>query len=236
MSLFGPPNIIKYRKAGRIRKLVKLLNNKDHQIEIESLKALNEITNDKTLDLDRKENWILNFHYDGALKAIRKLNKDQQSSIEQLTQKLIIEKEDLEKKNEDYNFTIAELKKQFQESFKDPRTGDVKFIPELMNILGENKEFLYTLKLANTRSMGQFNGVIVTNDEIIYFELNLFYKIMGIRLDEIHEFIFKDGIFNKSIKIINKSGDYIKIPVDDGDKEMIDFIESRYKENIENHN
>ena len=227
MSLFGSPNINKYRKKGRIRRLVKLLNNKDQQIEKEALKALNEITNDEALDRDRKENWLLNFHYEGALKAIRKLNKEQQSSIEQLTKKLMKEKEDIERENEEKKQILDELKKQFQESFKDTRTGDDKFIPELMNILGNNKEFLYTIKLANTRSMGQFNGVIVTNDEIIYFELNLFHKVMGIRFDEMQEFIFKDGIFNKSIKIINNSGGYIKIPVDDSDKDMIAFIESK---------
>jgi hypothetical protein len=231
MSLFGPPNIIKYRKKGRIRKLVKMLNNKDHQIKLESLKALNDITNDEALDRDRKENWLLNYHYKGALKAIRKLNKEQQSSIEQLTQKLMKEKEELEKKNENNKLAIEQLKKQFQESFKDTRTGDDKFIPELLNILGNKKEFLFTKKLANTRSMGQFNGVIVTNEEIIYFEFNLFHKVMGIRFDEIDEFIFKDGIFNKSIKIINKAGGYIKIPVDDTDKDMIDFIKS--KENVD---
>jgi len=227
MSLFGPPNIIKYRKNGRIRKLVKLLNNKDHQIELESLKALNDIINDEALDRDRKENWLLNFHYEGALKAIRKLNKEQQAAIEQLTQKLKKEKEDIERENEDKKQVIDELKRQFEESFKESIAGETKFIPELMNILGRNKEFLYTVKLLNTRSMGRFNGVIVTNDEIIYFELNVFHKVMGIRFDEINEFIFKDGIFNKSIKIINKTGGYIKIPVDDTDKDMIAFIESK---------
>jgi hypothetical protein len=233
MSLFGQPNIKKYRKKGRIRKLVKLLNNKDHQIEIESLKALMDITNDETLDLDRKENWLLNFHYEGALKAIRKLNKEQQTAIEQLTQKLVKEKEDLVRKLEAKKQTLDELKKQFLKSFNSEGFSEKNFYTDLLKILGENKRFLYTLKMVNTRQLGEFNGVIVTTDEIIYFELNVFHKVMGIRFDEMQEFIFKDGIFNKSIKVINKSGGYIKIPVDDGDKEMIDFIKSKI--NISTH-
>lgn len=230
MSLFGPPNIIKYRKEGRIRKLVKLLNNKDQQIVDEALNALNDITNDETLQFDRKENWFLHFHYAGAIKAINKLNKEQQSSIAQLTQKIIKEKEYLERKNEQEKYAIDELKRQFEDTFKDKRAYD-KFFPDLMNILGKNKEFLYTLKYVNTHSMGLFNGVIVTNDEIIYFELNLFHNVMGIRFDDIHEYIFKDGFFNKNIKIKNKSGDYMEIPVDDNNKEMIAFIESKHQEN-----
>jgi hypothetical protein len=231
MSLFGPPNVDKIRKKGKIKKLVSLITNNDPDLASKALNALKLIVNDKGLEKERKKEWLA-YEYENIFKKIEKLDSDKQASINQLTQILKEEKSELDKKAKSEKFERDILINRFEDSFE-PLTGSRdKFYDDLWNILGENKEFLHTMRLMNSRAMGEFSGVIVTKDEIIYFELNVFHKILGIRLDEIREFKF--GLLNANIKIKNVFGDYIKIPIDETDKELVNYIESRYKNNVEN--
>jgi len=230
MSLFGPPDVDKYSKNGNIKKLVKLLTNKDSRLVSDALNALQQIANDKELEKARIEEWFP-YQYENIIKRIEKLDSDKQESIKQLVKILQIEKDELDKKNEADKHEKDELKKRFEDSFSSLSGTTDDFFNDLLKILGENKDFLHTMELLNTRAMGNFNGVIVTRDEIIYFELNVFPKVMSIRLDEIRE--FKYGFLNTSIKIKNIFGDYIKIPVDETDKVLVEYIEGRYKKNIE---
>lgn len=230
MSLFGPPNIDNFRKKGSIKKLVKLLTHDDPELASNALIALQQIAIDKELEQTRKKGWFL-YEYENIIKKIGKLDNDKQESIKNLTQILQSEKNELDKKNEAVKQERDELKKCFEDSFKSLSGTTDNFFNDLQKILGENKDFLHTMKFPNTRAMGTFSGVIVTKDEIIYFELNVFPKIMCVRLDEIKE--FKYGFLNTSIKIKNVFGDYIKIPVEEDDKKLVDFIQTRYQKNIE---
>lgn len=229
MPLFSPPDIDKYCKKGNIKKLVKLLSKKDSELASSALSALKEIPKNKELEQIRRKEWY-DYEYENIFKRIKKLDKKTQVSLNELTQILQSEKDELDLKANVEKQERDELKKRFEDSFQSLSGTTDDFFNDLWKILGENKDFLYTMKLLNTRAMGSFSGVIVTKDEIIYFELNVFPKVMGIRLDEIRE--FKYGFLNSSIKIKNIFGDYIKISTDETDKKMVDYIESRYKKNI----
>lgn len=223
MPLFGSPNVDKLRKKGHIGKLVGLLTHKDAHIASSALTALQQIANDKELERYRKQSWAL-YSYADVIKKIRKLNKEQRASIEQLFQNLITEKNELEKKKRGpAKRDRDELKKRFEDSFKSLSMADDNFFNKLWNILGENKEFVHTKKLPGRLLMSSFSGVIVTKDEIIYFELNLAPKVVAIRFNEINEFKF--GMLKTSIKIKDQKGTWMQFPIGDGDWKMLAFIE-----------
>ncbi|MBN2395966.1 MAG: hypothetical protein JXC36_05845 [Candidatus Atribacteria bacterium] len=122
-----------------------------------------------------------------------------------------------------------ELKKQFEKQFESSIGATDNFWVELMNILGKNKEWKFTAKLPGKYTLSSFSGVIITNNELIYFELNLAPKVLGIRFDDIKSFEIT-GYIQKYMKIQNNRGDMIKLPVDETKKkdiEIIAFIESR---------
>jgi len=224
MPLFGSPNVDKLRKKGHIGKLVGLLTYKDADIASSALTALQQIANDKELERYRKQSWAL-FFYEDVIKKIGKLNKEQRASIEQLFQNLITEKNELEKKKRGpAKPDRDELKKRFEDSFKSLSMADDNFFNKLWNILGENKEFVHTKKLPGRFSLSSFSGVIVTKDEIIYFELNIAPKVVAIRFNEINELKF--GMLKTKIKIKDQKGTWIQIPLTTySDKMMVSFIE-----------
>ena len=222
MSLFGPPNVDRYRKNGHIEKLVGLLTYKDTHIASSALTALQQIANDKELERYRKQSWPL-FIYEHVIKKIEKLNKEQRASIEQIFKKLITEKNELEKKNAGIHPGINELKKRFKDSFESLSGTDKDFFNDLWSILGENKEFVFTKKLPGRRAMSSFSGYIVTKDEIIYFELNIAHKIVAIRFNEITEFKF--GMLKFKVEITDQKGTWMQIPHGDGYYKMVAFIE-----------
>jgi hypothetical protein len=176
--------------------------------------------------------WEL-YNYTNAIKKIEKLDYDNKSSIEQLTKMLILEEKEWCKKAEAFQIKKDELKKRFEDSFKSLSGTTDDFFIKLMQILGENKDFLYIMNLPGKYSMSSFSGVIVTKDEIIYFELNLAPKVIGFRFEDIIEFSV-GGFWNESLKIKTQAGDYLKIPIGESVKDMVAFIEEKYQKVIKN--
>ena len=223
MPLFGPPNVDRHRKKGHIGKLVGLLTYKDADIASSALTALQQIANDKELERYRKQSWAL-YIYEHVIKKIEKLNKEQRASIEQLFQKLITEKHEIEKKNAAAKRGSDELKKRFEDSFKSLSGATDDFFNDLWSILSENKEFLFTKKFPGKYVGSPFPGVIVTKDEILYFHLHLrWHRVAAVRFNEINEFKF--GMLKSSIKIKDQKGTWMKIPLGGDDYRMVAFIE-----------
>ena len=229
MSLFGPPNVDKLRNRGDIGKLVRLLTHKDRHVASNALSALKQIAEDKEREQDRKQFWEL-YNYTNVIKKIQKLDSENKSAIEQLTKMLMTEEDALRKKAEKFQRDKNDIKKRFEESFKSLAMADDDFFNQLMKALGENKDFLYIMKLPGVYSMSSFSGVIVTKDEVIYFELNIGSEVYCFYYNEMKE--VKLGKYK--IKIISTKGYSMEFPISDEEKEMVAFIEEKYQKIIKN--
>lgn len=231
MSLFGPPNVDKYRKYGNIKKLVKLLTDKNPHIVSSALNALQQIADNKNLEKDR-EGWWDPKRFESLIKKINKLDNDKQVSIEKLTQKLKTEKDKLEKKIEAKHRDVEELTKRLEENFilKYESNLDKENIEKLLDILGKNKDFLFTKKwhINDNIDPRASAWLILTIEKVIIVQKKTFANSFGIRYDEIKE-IKKSGSGIGLIQIITNEKYDIEFYYDENDKELIDFLENKFQ-------
>jgi len=228
MGLFGTPNIDRLQKKGHISKLISLQTNSDAHIVKKALAALKHILDNKELAEQRKKHMSA-WEYSRLIKKFDKLSRDKQQQLSELRELLIEEKKLRDESDQAIATERQELKKQFESVFKSTSGTTDDFWVKLMNILGGNKEIKYHLTLPGRYSMSSFSGIIISDDVLVYFELNLAPKVVGIRFEETKSFSVTGGI-NKYLKIEGNDGAMIKIAVDETDAyfiEIITFIECR---------
>ena len=228
MGLFGTPNIDRLQKKGHISKLISLQTNSDAHIVKKALAALKHILDNKELAEQRKKHMSA-WEYSRLIKKFDKLSRDKQQQLSELRELLIEEKKLRDESDQAIATERQELKKQFESVFKSTSGTTDDLWVKLMNILGGNKEIKYHLTLPGRYSMSSFSGIIISDDVLVYFELNLAPKVVGIRFEETKSFSVTGGI-NKYLKIEGNDGAMIKIAVDETDAyfiEIITFIECR---------
>lgn len=226
MPLFGSPNIDKHLKKGNVGKLVELLTHRENNVSSSALNALQQITHDVRLENDRKKNWTLSY-YDGILDRIEKLDKKTQASLKELTQKIESEKNKYQINLETIRRVKVEIKKRFEETFTTLGELTKELHNRLWSIIQVDKEFLFTHSDPGKYRNSAFSGVIVTKDEIIYFEQMRYNRALSIRLDEITD-IEKPRNADSKFKVTVRNKKWISLGPKLYDVEMIDFIEKIY--------
>jgi len=232
MSLFGPPNVDKLLKKGDVGKLVELLTHKYPHVASSALNALQQIANNRELENDRKKQWTLSY-YDFRIIKIKELDNEKQLALKDLTQRLTFERNERQKEIDAIWRVKNEIKKRFEDTFTS--LGDLtdELHNRLWSILREDKEFLYAHSDPGKYRNSAFSGVIVSNDEIIYFEQMRYNRAMAIRFDEITD-ILKPKTIDAKFKIYVAAEKWILLGPKLYDNEMIAFIEEKYQKIIMN--